>query len=461
MISRLRKKRRTTTLKPRTTANAAGAPGTFSGFTFLWLLAGIGWTAACLPSTATAAEQIEAPPMKGFSAQHQALVREVQESNKQLNVVEIAQGRENSLEAIQAQDFVYKVNTKPPSRERLFRVLSGEAYLAQLEAEYRKAGQTGSFFLPAPLDSFNQPNSGVLSALWFQNQATGPEDPVEQRRGLMGVVDGKAQQNVNAEPEAAIINETVGASDMMVNLEIELGSATSTFGVVLRAREPRDWNEAVDQIKVNEFFFVLFSESSVALYYHEPGKEDLLIKSAELSSKRAFQAQATVFGDQFRVFRDNEEVLSAVDTTERQTDNGQYCGMIAGITEGEPTRVDNFRGLRYGGEFATRNFAPSAILYRGANVHYHPLYFEQIALERYGQHFGNLVAPWLSHGLFFADAALLPYSLGKNPPWVCHDDVCLAQPGDIVPFRLYLPVKDPKGMLLQATAMALAWTVIP
>jgi hypothetical protein len=277
----------------------------------------------------------------------------------------------------------------------------------------------------------------------------------------MGVVGGKAEQKVNAEPEAAIINETVGSSDMMVDLEIELGSGTSTFGLVLRAREPREWNEAVDQIKVNEFFFVLFSESSVALYYHEPGKEDLLIKSADLAAKKSFKARATVAGDQFRVYRDEQEVLAAVDTTERKSDEGQYCGMIAGITEGAPTRVDNFRGNRFGGEFLTRNFAPSAILYRGPNVHYHPLYFEQIALERYGQHFGNLVAPWISHGLFFADAAMLPYSLGKNPPWVCHNDICLAQPGDIVPFRLYLPVKDPKGALLQATAMALSWTVIP
>lgn len=454
MTSRSRRKRPTTTRKPRTPAN--GLQHDWLGSLRAWACGGL--LAAGLATTGSMAQADE--PIE-FSAQHQALVREVQKFNRQDEVVDIAQNRDDSLTTIQANEFSYKINTKPPERDRLFRVLSGEAYLAQLEADYRKAGQTGSFYVPAPVDSFNQPNSAVLAPIWFQNQASGPEDPAEQRRGLMGVEDGKVIQRVNAEPEAAIINETVGSSDMRVELEIELGSATSTFGVVLRAREPRTWNEAVDQIKVNEFFYVLFSESSVALYFHESGKEDLLIKSADIPAKRSFQAQATVAGDQFRVYRDGQEVLAAVDTTTKKFDDSQYCGMIAGITDGAPTRADNFRGLRYGGEYVSRAYAPSAILYRGPNVHYHPLYFEQIALERYGQHLGNLVAPWISHGLFFADAAMLPYSLGKNPPWVCHNDVCLAQPGDIVPFRLYCPVKDPKGAILQATAMALSWSVIP
>ncbi|MBX9654524.1 hypothetical protein K2Y11_12995, partial [bacterium] len=111
--------------------------------------------------------------------------------------------------------------------------------------------------------------------------------------------------------------------------------------------------------------------------------------------------------------------------------------------------------------YAAREWAPTAAVFRGANVQYHPLYFEQIALERYGQHFGNLFAPWVAHALFFADAAMLPYSIGKSPPWTCQNDVCLYKPGDIVPFRLYLPIPDKKGIFLQATAMALCWSVIP
>lgn len=396
---------------------------------------------------------------KSFSEEHQAVVQEVLlKANAQ-----VPDNNPSNLQNAQAADLVYRVNTEPPTRQRLFRLLSQEGYLSQLEKDYRAAGQTGSFYLPAPIDNFNAPNSNVLPPTWFQSSATGQLDQTEldQRRGWIHIYNNMARQNVGAPPEVAIINESVGSSDMAVMLEINLEGPDNTFGVVLRAKDPREWVEAVDQIKVNTYFYALFGRDSVALYYHEPGKEDLLIKSAEIPAKQSFHVMATVYSDQFRVYRDGQEVLSAVDTTMPTGKAGDFCGMIAGITEGAPTLVDNFLGRRYGGEYATREWAPTAAVFRGANVHYHPLYFEQIALERYGQHFGNLFAPWVAHALFFADAALLPYSIGKSPPWTCQNDVCLYKPGDIVPFRLYLPIPDKKGIFLQATAMALCWSVIP
>ncbi|MBX9656176.1 hypothetical protein K2Y11_21380, partial [bacterium] len=221
---------------------------------------------------------------KSFSEEHQAVVQEVLlKANAQ-----VPDNTGSNLQNAQAADLVYRVNTEPPTRQRLFRLLSQEGYLSQLEKDYRAAGQTGSFYLPAPIDNFNAPNSNVLPPTWFQSAATGQLDQTEldQRRGWIHIYNNMARQNVGAPPEVAIINESVGSSDMAVMLEINLEGPDNTFGVVLRAKDPREWVEAVDQIKVNTYFYALFGRDSVALYYHEPGKEDLLIKSAEIPAKR-------------------------------------------------------------------------------------------------------------------------------------------------------------------------------
>jgi hypothetical protein len=199
----------------------------------------------------------------------------------------------------------------------------------------------------------------------------------------------------------------------------------------------------------------------VGVYFHKPGREDVLLHSETVPAMREFTAVVAAYDDEIRVVRDGRTVLETSAVPVPKQDWGKFCGMIAGVTKDAPTRADNFFGRRFGGEYAARRWDPSAAVFRGANVHYHPLYFEQAALERYGQHFGNLFAPWASHALFFADAALLPYSLGKSPPWACHNDVCYHKPGDIVPFRIYSPTCDPKGTVLQATAMALSWSLIP
>jgi hypothetical protein len=403
--------------------------------------------------------QVTPPTADEFQADHRAIVNELMEASARLQ----EPGDRPTLVDPEDRTLVYRVNTAPPSRERLFRVLSQDEYLLQLEKDYRQAGQTGAFYLPAPVDRFNNADSNLLSPNWFQSSATGVEDQVERRRGTIATKGGKAYQEVGRDSEVAIINETVGSPDMRVEVKIELGGPKSNAGLVVRAMEPRRWTDAVDQIEVNRYHYVLFGMSSVALYFHEPGKEDdLLIKSADVAPPAgSFLAAVSVAGNQFRVYRDGQEILAAVDTAAATQPPGEYCGIIAGVTEDRATTFDDFLSTRYGGDFVARSFGPSAAIYRGANVHYHPLYFEQIALERYGQHFGNMFAPWIAHALFFADAALLPYSLGKSPPWHCHSDICLYEPGDVIPFRLYLPVADKKGAFLQATAIALTFSVLP
>ena len=403
---------------------------------------------------------VDAAPSE-FRQQHETLMRETIASHGRAAEVR------GNLVATQATDDEDddRIDTKPPSRERLFRILNTRDYLISLEDKYRggRTGRTTPFFLPAPIDQFNGPDNPVLSRLWYQNRISGQNaDPIDRQKGNIGVGGGMAVVPVGSEPEVAIINEAVGSPDMQVLLVVELGGEENTFGVVLRALDPDQWDRPVDQIEANSYYYVLFGSSSVALYTHEPGQDDQLIKSADIPAKQSFEIDVTVSGDMFVVKRDGETVLDATHGPKTDiNEDREFAGMISGITEGTSTRVDDFAASRFGGYYQARSFAPTMALYRGPNVHYHPLYFEQLALERYGHHLGNLVAPIMAHGLFFAHAATLPYSLGKSHPWDCHNDVCYYKPGDLVPFRIYFPTADPKATMLQATAMALSWTVIP
>lgn len=412
------------------------------------------------PQGKPSSDSVDVASSIDFDREHAKTMQRLASLDRDPKVVHLAQAPPRAPLG-PSNDVPYQVNTEPPTRDRLFRVLSPESYLRRLENDYRASGQTSPFFLPLPVDLFDSPNAPTLSALWFQSRKTGPVDPNTRLSGFIGIVDNAAQHDAGEPREVAIYNESVGSSDMSVTITVELGGPTSQVGAVVRAGEPRRWVDNVDQIDVNQYYYALFTESSVAVWFHQPGKEDRLLKRADLSPKSHFIGEVTVFDATIRVLRDTQVVLEVQDDSVPAAERGKYCGMIAGPTEGGPTRILSFIGRRYGGEYVARQWDPTAAIFRGPNVHYYPLYFEQVALERYGQHFGNLFAPWCAHLMFFADAALLPYSIGKSPPWACHNDVGFFKPGDIVPFRIYRPVCDTNGSVLQATAMALSWALIP
>jgi len=83
---------------------------------------------------------------------------------------------------------------------------------------------------------------------------------------------------------------------------------------------------------------------------------------------------------------------------------------------------------------------------------YHPLYFEDKNVERYGWDAG-IFQPFLSAGKFYLDLALLPYNLGAQPPWSLEYNAGYALPGDPEPYRLYLPRCSVTGASLEALAV--------
>jgi hypothetical protein len=77
---------------------------------------------------------------------------------------------------------------------------------------------------------------------------------------------------------------------------------------------------------------------------------------------------------------------------------------------------------------------PRTLLWEAPNIAYNPLYFQEIPLERYGQHCGWLRQSVLSGSHFFNSAIALPYNMLVAPPHSCVYPVGYARPGDCVPF---------------------------
>ena len=63
-------------------------------------------------------------------------------------------------------------------------------------------------------------------------------------------------------------------------------------------------------------------------------------------------------------------------------------------------------------------------------VRYQPLYFEDVALERYGQCRSGLGQVIASSGHFFKSAAFLPFHMRHDPPYSCEYPLGYCRPGN-------------------------------
>ncbi len=84
---------------------------------------------------------------------------------------------------------------------------------------------------------------------------------------------------------------------------------------------------------------------------------------------------------------------------------------------------------------------------------YQPLYFEEKNAERYGWDAG-IYQPFISTGKFYLDLVMLPYNMGVMCPWAHECNTGYPLPGDPVPYLIYLPPCDWKGIVLEAGTIA-------
>lgn len=443
MTSRLRRKRRTILLPALTLASACWASAAES-------------EPRVLPPLRSPAAETSRQKLLEVRQRTRALTQTSPIIRTQVTPEQIGPGDDAKLE----EGYYFKVETKPPSRERLFTLGSEQFVLNEIESDFKSKDPGQVFLLPAPTDRFDINDAPILGPSWFQNRATGPRSPdqLQERAGEMRIKNQRGVFPVGAKPEAAVNTQTLGTSNMFVTVDIELGDAPSSFGLVFRAQDPNTWPGDVDQIKMNTFYFALMTEDTVMLAKSEKGVETVLVPAAKVSPKRAFNLAITAYENHIQVLRDGEIILEANDDSLK----GDYVGMYGGVSVGQPTTFENFFAMRFGGPFQSRVFPATTEGFKAASVHYHPLYFHQLTVERYGQSMGNLVQPFISSVVFFGDFFTLPYSVGKTPPWVCLNDEGYAQPGDIVlPFRILCPTADAKGAALQTAFMVLSWSLIP
>jgi hypothetical protein len=105
------------------------------------------------------------------------------------------------------------------------------------------------------------------------------------------------------------------------------------------------------------------------------------------------------------------------------------------IDEAKPKPQDLTIGKRELAELA--NY-PGTFPYRVAmwcapNIRYQPLYFEDVALERNGYHYGNLLQPAASAAHFGGSLILFPFNMLREHPDDCTYPLGFCRPGTLSP----------------------------
>lgn len=107
------------------------------------------------------------------------------------------------------------------------------------------------------------------------------------------------------------------------------------------------------------------------------------------------------------------------------------------------------------------DWALTAYFWHAPNTYSHPLYFEDVMLERHGHQRFPALQPLISGGRFFATIPMLPYLMTINP--ACDYDYHLGhfRPGSCAPGLMQRPPYVRRAAVVQAAATAGAFIAIP
>lgn len=104
------------------------------------------------------------------------------------------------------------------------------------------------------------------------------------------------------------------------------------------------------------------------------------------------------------------------------------------------------------GEYSERVVSRTVLQWEPTNLWYHPVYFEDVGLERYGHSHRPLLQPFVSSGRFFGQVATLPYQMALRPASSREFALGYYQPGEWAPKKKYqLPFNE------EASAAEFLW----
>lgn len=105
---------------------------------------------------------------------------------------------------------------------------------------------------------------------------------------------------------------------------------------------------------------------------------------------------------------------------------------------------------------------PLLLQWQPSNLWYHPLYFEDPALERYGHTYQSLVFQQVvSTGRFVGQAVTLPYHATLRPPHSREYPLGYYRPGECAPHLKYCPPWNNEAAVHQALAVVGLVFLIP
>ena len=114
-----------------------------------------------------------------------------------------------------------------------------------------------------------------------------------------------------------------------------------------------------------------------------------------------------------------------------------------------------------GEEFKGRAWCETIYTWKASGLCHKPLYFEDVALERYGHSHNPIIQPFASAAHFFCSVPLLPYKMGLNPPEECVYTLGYYRPGSCAPYLIDPIPLSLRGALFQAGAIVGGVVLIP
>ena len=111
--------------------------------------------------------------------------------------------------------------------------------------------------------------------------------------------------------------------------------------------------------------------------------------------------------------------------------------------------------------FTERCFPQVTMTWEACNIYYHPLYFADPALERYGHAHHPVIQPFASIARAGVQAAFLPYQMVIDPPWKEEYPLGYYRPGDVAPKLHYQVPLNAEAAVVQAGFVTGLYFVIP